>query len=180
MNFDKNKFKNLILYIVWKCGDADQLGSTKLNKILWLCDSRAYMLNKKPITGAKYVKQKHGPVPKAVMPIRAEMEREGSLSIWPDPKFAGKLSKDLFKAKKRPDFSLFTPKEKQIIEFWIKKICVDHTAKSISEETHDYVWEIAKIGEEIPYPAVFATRLRPPNAKEMDWAKAEAEKLKTN
>ena len=58
---------------------------------------------------------------------------------------------------------------------WLKHVCEEHTAASISEETHGYVWEIAKRGETSPMYAVFATRLREPNAEELAWARRELE-----
>ena len=65
-------------------------------------------------------------------------------------------------------------RELRIIDQMISYVCEEHTAASISEETHDYVWEIAKMGEEIPYFAVFAGRTREPTEEELEWAKAEA------
>ena len=79
MDFDREKFKRLVHYVIWKAGKRDWFGATKLNKVLWFAESRVYVLTGKGITGATYVREKHGPVPRAMMPIRAELEREGTV-----------------------------------------------------------------------------------------------------
>jgi hypothetical protein len=70
MVFDRDKFKRLVHYIIWKAGKRDWFGATKLNKVLWFSDTRAYALTGAPITGATYVREQWGPVPKAIMPVR--------------------------------------------------------------------------------------------------------------
>lgn len=175
MPFDKEKFKALVLYIIWRAGHRVGFGAAKLNKVLWFSDARAYMLHGKPITGATYIREKRGPVPKEVMPVRAELEREGSIEIRQEPYYNHEITQ--FTAHAPPDISRFTPEELQIIDWWIRHIDEDHTANSISELSHDYMWEIAGMGEEIPLYAVFAPRIRAPRGKELEWAKAEAERL---
>jgi len=174
VRFDSVKFKNMVHYVIWKCPDGSKLGATKLNKILWLSDMRFYMLHGRPISGATYTKQQFGPVPKAIMPIREELEKEGAIKVWRDRQFAGPYGKDTFLSRRPPDTSLFSPEELATIAYWLKHVCEEHTAASISDETHDYVWEIAKLGETIPMYAVFATRLREPNAEELAWARQES------
>ena len=159
-------------YVIWKCPDPAKLGATKLNKILWLADTRAYVLHKRPITGATYMREKYGPVAKAMMPAREALESEHRIRHWRAPLY--NHVQDVFKAKMRPDLSQFDDRELHIIDQMISYVCEEHTAASISEETHDYVWEIAKMGEEIPYYAVFAARTREPTEEELEWAKAEA------
>lgn len=175
MPFDKNKFKTLVLYVTWRAGHRHGFGATKLNKVLWFSDARAYMLHGKPITGATYIREKYGPVAKQMMPIREELEREGLVKTWPQLYFGRRLTR--FRALEYPDMSMFTEKERRIIDFWINHIANDHTANSISEQSHDYTWEIAEMGEVIPYHAIFATRIREPRGEELDWAKSEAQRL---
>jgi hypothetical protein len=177
MPFDKEKFKTLVLYIIWRAGHRDGFGATKLNKVLWFSDARSYMLHGKPITGATYIREKRGPVPKQVMPIRAELEREGLLEIKDEPYYNRQITRFRFMGNVPPDISRFTSEELQIIDWWIKHIDEDHTANSISEQSHDYAWEIAEMGEELPLYAVFAGRIRAPRGKELEWARAEAERL---
>ena len=56
MAFDREKFKQLVHYVIWN-GKRDWFGATKLNKVLWFADARAYVLTGRPITGATYIRE---------------------------------------------------------------------------------------------------------------------------
>jgi len=162
MQFDRDKFKQLVHYIAWKAGKRDWFGATKLNKVLWFADARQFVLHGVPITGAIYIREKYGPVPKQMMPIRDELEREGQISVLKE----GNLIRIV--ASIKPDLSMFKTEELQGVDYWIDHIDKDHTAGSISEESHDYAWEIAKLGEELPLFAILANRIRDPNDEELE------------
>jgi hypothetical protein len=46
--FDKEKFKELVLYLAEKCETDPSFGVTKLNKLLYYCDFVAYSELGKP------------------------------------------------------------------------------------------------------------------------------------
>jgi hypothetical protein len=140
------------------------------------CGSRTLerVLTGAPITGATYIRGKFGPVPRQFIPIRQELEQEGKISVI-EPRSA--YGHTQFGALEPPDITEFTAKERQEIDYWIQHIDEDHTANSISEQSHDYPWEIAQMGEEIPLYACFATRIREPTGKELEWATRVVEKL---
>jgi hypothetical protein len=173
--FDREKFKRLVHYVIWRAGDRDGFGATKLYKVLWFSEARAFMISGKPISGAIYVRQKYGPVPKLAMPIREELSKEGAIRVWRDSHYNREITR--FKALKRPDTSVFTADELKTVDSWIKTIVEDHTAESISEQSHDYAWEIAGMGEELPYHAVFAERIRESNTEERKWIAKRVKEL---
>jgi hypothetical protein len=175
MQFDREKFKALLHYIIWRAGDRDGFGATKLYKVLWFSDARAFMLTKTPITGEIYIREKFGPLPKHGISAIDELQREGAIRVWNDRYFNKPFRR--FKSLRSPDRVRLTDEQRQIVEYWIEHIATEHTATSISEESHDLAWEIAKLGEEIPYAAIFATRVRDPNGRELDWAKSRAKEL---
>ena len=175
MQFDRSKFKALVHYIIWKAGAKPAFGATKLNKVLWFSDAKAFVLRGTSITGAKYIREKYGPVPHQIMPVRFELEREGLIDIRSERYYDRNTTR--FRSISAPDLSAFDRAEMQIVDYWIQHIADDHTAGSISDESHDYAWEIAKLGEEIPLYAFLATRMRPSAGKELDWAKQEAKRL---
>lgn len=175
MSFDKEKFTALILYVIWKAGDSPGFGATKLNKVLWFSDARSYMLHGKPITGATYIREKFGPVPREFMPIKNEMTHNRQIEAWTDQYYSRPITK--FRVLEQPQTGSFTEEERQIVDWWLTHIDEEHTADSISEQSHDYAWEIAEMGEVIPLYAIFANRIRAPKGKELEWAKAEAERL---
>lgn len=161
MDFDKTKFKRLVHYVALKAGKRDWFGATKLNKVLWYADARTYVLHGHSITGETYVRQQHGPVPKHIIPIRTEMEREGTIKCFKD----GSLTRVV--ALTPADPMWFSQEELRSINHWIDHIDQYHTAQSISEKTHDYVWEIAKMGEELPLYAYRVLRI-PEELREED------------
>jgi hypothetical protein len=132
----------------------------------------------KPLAGAEYIREKYGPVPKLGKIIRDELEREGKIKQWKDA--AAKISEWHFKALLPADVSFLTGPEKRNLDYWIKHIAVDHTAKSISEMSHedDGCWQMANMGEVLPFHAFMVTRIRDElSDEELEWAKESARKL---
>jgi hypothetical protein len=168
MQFDREKFKSLVVYVAWKAGRRDWFGAIKLNKVLWFAEARAYVLHGSPITGATYIREKYGPVPKQMVPIRKELESAHQVRVFQE----GPLVR--VTAETKPDMSRFTKDELQIIDYWIDHIDKDHTAGSISDKSHDYGWDIAREGEEIPLYAILAERIREPNDEAIERLKAKA------
>ena len=171
MDFDKEKFKRLVHYIVWKAGTRDWFGAVKLNKVLWFADARVYMLTGMPITGESYTRGKFGPVPKHIDAAESELVREGAIKITKE----GKLTRVIALAPAKPNW--FSSDELLSIDYWIKHVDEEHTAVSISDKSHDYVWEIAKMGEELPLYAYRVARIQEPSNDEIERLKKRAKEL---
>lgn len=175
MASNDDKLLALVHYVIWRAGHREGFGATKLNKVLWFSDARHYERHGKSITGTSYVRQKHGPVPLRILAVTEDLEKAGLIRIGADRHFSKEMTR--FVTDIRPDTSMFTDEELSIVDWWTRHIDEDHTAGSISELSHDYTWEIAGMGEDIPLYAVLASRIRAPRGKELEWAKAEAERL---
>jgi hypothetical protein len=171
--FDRAKFKALVLYVIWRAGQLRDFGATKLNKVLWYSDARAFEAYGKSITGETYVRQKFGPVPRHILPVLDELQKEGSVEAFTERHFDYEVTR--YNAHQPADISLFNADELGLIDWWIKHVAEDHTAASISEKSHDYAWKIAKMGEELPFHAFLASRIRPPRDDELEWARSAAE-----
>lgn len=167
MSFDREKFKALVHYICYRSLDPSKLGSTKLNKILWFSDVMHFVRFGGPITGEKYVKQQFGPVPRHVCGVVDELEEEHKLVVR-EPEFDGDCR--MLIASEEPDISGFTPEQISLVDRLVETVCNHHTAGSISNLTHDRIWELAEIGEEIPYEAVLAAELGEVTGADMRWA----------
>lgn len=176
MAFDRDKFKRLFHYIVWKTDDPAKLGATKLNKILWFSDARAFVLHGKPITGETYIRREHGPMASHFGETCRELERAGAIEHWKAKLYSH--HQDVFRAKRAPDMSGFAKEELLIIDYFRRYVTEEHTATSISEESHDYGWEIAKMGERLPYFAILASRGREPEGEELAWAQEVVKRRK--
>ena len=170
--YDIERLKSLIHYVISAAGARANFGATKLYKVLWFAEARSFVLNGASITGAPYVRQKYGPIPKDGMIARVQLvaeqaiqQRQGANGEW------------IFQALAKPSPNFMTSAEKSQVDYWIRHIDEDHTAMSISEESHDYGWEIAEIGERLPFYSVLAQRARGPNESEMEWARSRAKEL---
>jgi hypothetical protein len=161
--------KELTHYICWKVADdASKLGATKLNKALWFSDSFAYRMNGRPITNSTYIKQKYGPVPKRILSVLNELHKEEKVLIRESP-YYNYIKRDFVAMKAAPS-SAFSEQELWIIDHVIGWVCQEHTASSISEFSHDNVWEAAVEGEEIPLYAVLSAFDGEITEEDKEWA----------
>jgi hypothetical protein len=164
---DRAKLKALVHYVCYKADAMELLGATKLNKILFYSDFLFFKIEGRPITGETYVKQQHGAVPRHVLSVLEELRAEGTLLIRDVPYFG--YSRRDFVCLGAPDLSLFSPQEIALIDTVIEVVVFGHTARSISELSHDDAWEVASIGEQIPYEAAFASSTGELDASDLEW-----------
>ena len=165
---EREKFKDALHYVIARASSRPGFGATKLYKVLWFANARTFCLTGEPIFETEFVREKHGPVPRDVMKMRGELVSEGRVKIWQD-RF-GDRPIWRFKSLAPPTTERFSSDEIKTIDYWIGHIDQDHTAVSISEQSHDYGWEIARMGETLPVHAFLAERLRDPTAEELERA----------
>jgi hypothetical protein len=65
---------------------------------------------------------------------------------------------------------LFSSDELRLIDEAFEHVCLNHTARSVSEETHGVIWELAAMGEEMPYSTVFAANDGEITEEDIAWA----------
>lgn len=167
--FDQDRLKTLVHYICYQCHDPSVLGAIKLNKILWYSEVIAFGRSGDSLTGETYVKQQFGPVPRHVLGIIEDLKAEGAL-VTREVEFYGKLKKKYI-ALKKPDITMFTADEISLVDSVIDVVCHKHTASSISMASHDAIWKLAEIGEEIPLYAALASELGEITEHDVKWAK---------
>ena len=171
MTFDKEKFKTLVLYVIWRSSGMRDFGLTRLNKVLWLSDARAFETTGKSVTGESYRRQKFGPVADHLDEILQQFRDSRQAQLWIEPYFDFEITR--YTAHAPPDMSAFSGHELGIIDWWIKTISDERPAASPAGPSHDYAWQIAKMGEELPLQAFLANRIRQPReGEELDWARA--------
>jgi hypothetical protein len=151
--FNRDKFKELVLYVSGKCESDPSFGATKLAKILYYCDFIAYVELGKPITGAKYQRLAHGPVPNSLLPVRKEMEEEKELFLRETSRYGYRQVRPI--ALRRADLKEFTGEEIALVDAVIDALW-ELDAREVSELSHkDLGWQLAKEGEHIPYETAF-------------------------
>lgn len=176
MAVDRDKFAALVLYIIWKTSHVAEFGSTKLNKVLWFAEARAFEAFGKTITGETFVRDQFGPRSKHLLPVLEELTSIGIVQPFEEQVVHFRAQR--YRAVQPPDTSMFSSDELNLIDWWVAQIGDKHTATSISELSHDYGWEVAAMGADLPTFAYLARRLRSAKSKdEVDWAKAESERL---
>ena len=163
------KFKALVHYVCDKSNDPSVLGSVKLNKVLWYSDAVHYMVTGQSITGETYIKRQHGPVPRHIVGAMNELVMEGKIARGRVDHFG--FTKNEYIAIKESDVRPFTADEIKLVDAAFQHVCLDHTARSISEETHGVIWQIAAMGEEIPLATVFASDVGEIDEDDLSWAR---------
>lgn len=160
--------KELTHYICWRADDPAKLGATKLNKALWFSDTIAYRVAGRSITNTTYVKRQFGPVPKRILVVLQELEVEGKIAIRHNQRFH--YIQREFVALEPAAPSTFSAQETEIIDEVVAWVCNRHTATSISEFSHDVIWDSAAEGEEIPLYAVLGAAAGEITEVDREWA----------
>jgi Protein of unknown function (DUF4065) len=132
------------------------LGAVKLNKILYYADMLQYAHTGNAITGATYVKQERGPVPKQVLPAIDLLKKAGRLS-WQNVSVFDFVRRE-FTAHGETDDSVFSKEEIERLDHVINLIA-EFSAGEISDISHTIVWKAAKLGETLPYESFFLSYL---------------------
>ena len=164
---NRAKLKALVHYVIAK-SDPSRLGSIRLNKIVWFADTFFYRRDGASITGEQFVKRQHGPVPMHILNILRDLEQEDKIIVRDRQSVAGPM-RDLVSLS-APDTTSLSADEIAIIEDVRSSICGSHTAMSISELSHDQIWEAAEMGEEIPLAATLASVAGVMTADVTKWA----------
>jgi hypothetical protein len=158
---DRRKFKELILYISEQYRSDPDYGSTVLNKVLFFADSIAYGKLGQPITGADYIRERRGPVPRAVRllsrsPLQ-ELEREGALRREEHPVL--NVPKPMTRIVPIPlraaDLTVFSQDELEVINDVIGTFR-GWKAGPLSKYTHEFpAWRSVPVNATIPYETIF-------------------------
>jgi hypothetical protein len=146
-NFDK--LKQLILLVAKEGADDPRLGATKLNKILYFADARAYLELGRPITGMTYQHLPEGPAPRALVPARRELLDENAIELE-SVRYLTQVQQRI-RVKVEPNLEVFSEAELRIVrevihELWLRN------AKEVSDLSHDeWGWKLTHDGEDIPW-----------------------------
>ena len=157
----------LMLYVAQKCEGEALFNATVLNKILFWSDFLSFRDRGKPITGCEYMREKYGPVPKRLLPIRIAMEGK-DLVVKKRPLLD--YQQDRVVALRNPKLNdFFTAEDIAFVDSVIDDLR-GLTAEQTSELTHGRVWKSVPNGEPIPYEAIFISN-EDVTASDIDWAR---------
>lgn len=159
IKFDSEKFKQLLLYILQKCGSRPNVGETVLYKLLYFCDFDYFEIFEKPLTGMKYKKMQFGPIPNQTCfnSVIHEMRQSGMLEKVTRP-YVNDTIQTRYLNFVEADLSVFgTDIDKMIktVDSVIERFS-GMSARQIEDHSHrDYPWQIHAFDEEIDYSTVF-------------------------
>lgn len=152
----------------------DQLGATKLNKVLWWVDCAAYRRWGRSLSGLQsYVRLPNGPVPDGIKDVIEYLKAQRAIIDRSQPTPAGNRREFISIAE--PPVSVFSAEEIDVINQVIVGVC-QMTAAEASAASHDALWEETPPLGPMPVAAgsIVTRDVRP---EDVAWALGELERL---
>lgn len=153
VEFNKEKFKAVLHYIIDRCGHQDNVGKTVLYKLMYFSDFDFYELFEEEMTGEVYKRLPRGPGPEHFDNAVQELEDEGKINhvvINFDNGFQNRYS-----SLKTPQIDILSDKEITVINGVLNR-CSKMNATKISDYSHeDLPWQATEMYEPIDYELVF-------------------------
>ncbi len=106
------KLEELLVFIARHPGVQD-LGTTKLWKLVYFIDTQALRDLGEPVTGSEFIKYEHGPVPSRGDKHLRKLSKDGAVSS--EQELAGAYRLNSIKALRDPDLDVFSPEEQRIM-----------------------------------------------------------------
>lgn len=174
---DNARLNQVVHYVIAHC-TPEKLGATKLNKVLWYADVIFYRVHGRSITGQEaYEKRQFGPVPKNINGILRSLQMAGKIRERNSPTPAG--ARREFVWLEPPAVESFSAEEIDTLRDVMQLVCDGHSAASISELTHDALWDETEIGQDMPVKAgaVIPGEVTP---EAIQWAKGAFDEYRTS
>jgi Protein of unknown function (DUF4065) len=177
VEFDRDRFEALVLYVAWKTKDDPEFGRTKLAKALFYSDLAIYAETGEPLTGAVYVHRAFGPFPRDLDSLEEKLHSEGTARSQrieaPWDIEDDRESLKVFPRREPPHLSEVFEEwdvQRYVVDTYIDKISRMGTWK-ISDDSHKHPgWLMTEEFEEIPYQVALMSRRKP---SEQDRERAE-------
>lgn len=145
---DRAKLKEVVCWVVNSVG-PEALGQTKLHKVLYYAEMLTFLATGRPLTGAIFRKRPYGPTCDALLGIQDELSKEGCLEVTRQNYYGYK--KTTFALLGRFSPTLISADEISLLRDVVEFVCLRNSAVTISEFSHDIVWQMVEFGEDIPY-----------------------------
>jgi len=147
------KFKQVLLYLLERCGGKPNVGETVIYKLLYFADFDFYELFEEQLTGATYRKLQYGPVPLQFDKIVKQMVEHKELAKIKDNYYGH--SQTRYIPLKKSDLAQLTAAEKTVLDQVIDRFS-DKSATWLSEYSHhDMPWQATTEKQIIDYELVF-------------------------
>lgn len=148
--FNPRKFREAMVFFAENGNDDFWFGSTRLAKQLFFLDFYSYANFGEPVTGATYMHQPRGPVPRQLLVERNKLVTSGRLAVEDNVLSPGRVQKRPV-ACDNPDMSVFDEFEVNLLQ-GVAGMFRNATASNVSEWTHRFAgWKLTRNGDDIPY-----------------------------
>lgn len=151
--FDKNKFKEVLLYILEQVGAKPNIGETALFKLLYFIDFNFFEKTGRSLTGATYMKNHHGPTPRQFKVISDEMIAQGDLEQVKSKYFQYEQRKYL--PHRKANLDSLTGTEKEHIDEVLTYLSDKNGSELRSYSHDDFPWFNTEDQKDIDYSLVF-------------------------
>ena len=151
VTLDRQKLRQVLLYISGQVGARPNVGATVINKLLYFIDFDYYEQYGKSITGLSYIRNHYGPT--AHMPTITstvqQMRADGQLEVVETPYF--KHTQKKYLPLKSADLTELNAQELAHIDAELEKLG-SKSANELSDLSHlDMPWMATKPGDVIDY-----------------------------
>ena len=153
MKFNRQKYIDLILYILSQSYDKQHLGKTVLCSILYFIDFNHYELYGKLLTKETYIKSKKGIKPKHFNEVTNELIERKQLFLRKEPYYHRIIHR--YYPTIIPTVK-FSKRELEIIDFSIRQLSNNNASAMIKYAIKDPPIIIADFGEDIDCRYVFS------------------------
>ncbi len=142
----RHKLEELIVYL-GSHASVENLGLTKLWKLIYYVDATALRELGEPVTGSEFIKYEHGPVPSRGEKHLKRLVRDGELTTT--PRTVGGKTLNEVKAVRKPDLTHFSPPELALINAVCKELG-RKSATALSELSHhEPAWHYARMMDKL-------------------------------
>jgi uncharacterized phage-associated protein len=169
--FKPEKLVNAIAYFVRNCSNV---GRTKACKLLYFADKEHLLRYGRPITGDRYYRLKHGPIPtKGLNMLRGVSTPANAalLTYWLS------LEDESIKLKRRPDLKVFSKSDLRVLE----EVCGKYgrySASYLSRLSHrEAPWKKTKQNEAIDFELFFDGRPEADDIKKLVKCEQQSRKV---
>lgn len=150
---NRQKFREVLLYVLERCGARANVGETVIYKLLYFIDFNFYELYEQHLTGEAYRKVSFGPAPCHFSEIVEQMIERGELKKITAEYYGKRQKKYIPQVKAEP--GKFDGRELEVINRVIDGLS-SMNAASIEDYSHeDIPWQVTDDKEIIDYESVF-------------------------
>lgn len=137
-----NKLKNVLLYILEKCGGKSNVGESNIHTLLYFIDFNFYEIFEEHLTGTRYKKLPFGPIPHQIESIIQNMIESKQIKRFKS-EYRSTTQLRLIPLVK-PDLSLLKANEKEVIDHvvlqmgdWTSQMISDYAQNDLPYQTTD-------------------------------------------